>query len=92
MYSAVGLKDRRHRWTGSYPDRPRHPSPWLTARGKVLTVDRRLSAVCRMAQLFHRVAVTRYCRQIGAGGLATALATNSPRRFLPQLRPPTRLG
>jgi hypothetical protein len=55
--SAVGLKDRRHRWTGSYPDRPRHPSPWLTARGKVLTVDHRLPAVRRVAQHFHRVAV-----------------------------------
>jgi hypothetical protein len=66
--------------------------PWLTARGKVLTVDRRLSAVCRVAQLFHRVAVTRYYCQIGAGELATALATNSPRRLLPHLRPPARLG
>jgi hypothetical protein len=46
--------------------------PWLTARGKVLTVDRRLSAVRRVAQPFHRVAVTCYCCQINAGEVATA--------------------
>jgi hypothetical protein len=72
--SAVGLKDRRHRWTGSYPDRPRHPSPWLTARGKVLAVDRRFPAVRRVAKLFYRVAVTfsevsvahrSYCHAVG---------------------------
>ena len=50
----------------------RSPSPWLTARGKVLTVDRRLSAVRRVAQPFHRVAVTCYYCQINAGEVATA--------------------
>jgi hypothetical protein len=76
--SAVELKDRRHRWTGSYPDRPRHPSPWLTARGKVLAVDRRFPAICRVSKPFHRVAMTPSTRPIVAGELATAVATNSP--------------
>jgi hypothetical protein len=44
---------------------------WLTARGKVLTVDHRLPAVRRVAQPFHRVAVTCYCCQINAGEVAT---------------------
>jgi hypothetical protein len=44
-----------------------------------------------VALTFHRVAMTPYTRPIVDGELATAIATNSPRRLLPQLRPPTRL-
>jgi hypothetical protein len=66
--------------------------PWLTARGKVLAGDRRLLALRRVALTFHRVAMTPYTRPIVDGELATALATNSPRRLLPHLRPPARLG
>jgi hypothetical protein len=42
-----------------------------------LTGDRRLPAVRRVAQPFHRVAVTPHCCLINAGEVATAWDTNS---------------
>ena len=48
--------------------------------------DRRLSALCRVALPFHRVAVTLYSRQIIAGELATTEDTN-PLRHDPSLFP-----
>jgi hypothetical protein len=51
-------------------------SPWppfcFAAPADKLTDDRRLPAMRRVAQPFHRVAVTRYCCQINAGEVATA--------------------
>jgi hypothetical protein len=51
-------------------------SPWppfcFAAEADKLTDDHRLPAVRRVAQPFHRVAVTRYCCQINAGEVATA--------------------
>jgi hypothetical protein len=46
----------------------------------------------RVSEPFHGTAVIPYCRPIIADEPATARNTYSPRRFLPHLRPPARLG
>jgi hypothetical protein len=58
----------------------------------VLAGDRRFPAVCRVSKPFHRVAMIPYTRPIVDGEIATAVDTNSPRKLLLYLRPPTRLA
>jgi hypothetical protein len=61
--------------------------PFCFAAGAIgLSVNRRLSALCRVALPFHRVVVTPYRSLINAGEVATTVATN-PRRQYSSLSP-----
>jgi hypothetical protein len=57
----------------------------------VLAGNHRFPAVCHMSKPFHRVTMTPYTRPIVDGEVATTVDTNSPRKLLLYLRPPTRL-
>jgi hypothetical protein len=55
----------------------RRTPPALRLEQIGLPVNRRLSALCRVALPFHRVAVTPYGRLIVAGEVATTVDTSS---------------